>query len=160
MAARDCWLRARVSRAPREMAAHDCWLRPRMRRAPQEMAAARLLASATRVAARPGRWWLPDCGFGHAGRRAPSSNSSLKRVAPKRLSRRVRSRKGSRPAVSSTVSLSGCWLAAVGLPLPRVVGLPQSACRSPRVVGLPLSACRSRLKFEFPSVCWQNINLF
>ena len=53
-----------------EMAAHDCWLRPRVSRAPGAMAAARLLASATRAAARPGRRWLPDCGFGCAGRRA------------------------------------------------------------------------------------------
>ena len=71
------------------------------------------------------------------GRHAPISNSNLKRVVPKRLCRRVRSRKGSRPTVSSTVC-------------PRVVGLPLSACRcrhSGRSLlvadGLPLpSGCR------------------
>jgi len=106
------------------------------------------VASATRVAAHPrvtvGSRLLAAATREHA----PNSNS--KRVAPKRLSRRVRSRKGSRPTVSSTVSLgvvglplSACrcrpsgrsWLAAVGLPLP-------SGCRFAAVglraaVGLP-----------------------
>ena len=47
----------------------------------------------------------------HAGlvpRRLAAAHSNSKRVAPKRLSRRVRSRKGSRPTVSSTVSLRDC----------------------------------------------------
>ncbi len=124
------------------------------------------VASATRVAAHPrvtvGSRLLAAATREHA----PNSNS--KRVAPKRLSRRVRSRKGSRPTVSSTVSLS----------LSRVVGLPLSACRcwsSDRswlaAVGLPLpSGCRFAAvglrdavglphppqKFEFPSACARN----
>ena len=48
IAAHDCWLRPRVSRAPRRLLAHYCWLRPRVNHAPRATVGSRLLDSATR----------------------------------------------------------------------------------------------------------------
>ncbi len=49
-----------------EIAAHDCWLRPRVSRAPGAIGGSRLLASATREPRAQGDCWLTIAGFGHA----------------------------------------------------------------------------------------------
>ena len=98
---RDCCLRARPQHAPGEIAASRWWIRPRVSRAPRAMAAARLLASATRVAARPGRLLAHDCWLrprvSHASRTIVGSRllasatrePRVQGVEPKGMRRRV-----------------------------------------------------------------------